>query len=918
MRIARGAALDAFLDKLRDERFVIGVDRLILVEQILQTHGDTLTPKQLQSRLRPLLASSQEQQEQFDKLFTEWFLTEPQKKIITPPDRRWIWPAIALAVVAITIGWRERNAYDLPPLPPPPQIKGLYEPPVPLVDSAVLAIGQPATFDASRSKSYTGGPLGYKWKLIASPPGSKARLANANQRITSLVPDLPGDYGVELTVHDGIRTSDPFPVFSKLTDGAVPGELLPCPGPDRWTHTADLTLFDLTPVRWLLIPLGLAFLYLLKRYRDRRRILDRFRRQDRKFQHNIRALTLAPETRAESSIRAAIRALRRPAQGQPKLNIPKSIDSTIRNGGVPTLRFESPRRRPEYLILIDTLASRDHQSTLFQTMVRTMDKKGLQVYAYLYAGDPRVCRPMPGVTKGGPKTLVDLAVSHTTARLLLFGDAGQLFYEQSAEVQPWAKPLFAQWPERIIFTPKTVSQWSDRERELAGKQGFLLLPALQDSLRSRQTPPAAFEFYEPAWDYANAESLRVDLTANNVYQWLAACALYPRLEWILTMRLGVELDLYSEQGCLELVRLPWFRQGEMPLELQEELVESMSPTQRQRARQAMSKLLEEAIPPGKTADDDGGETNFEIAVQQLDLSPAERQQIRRDLAVARVAVRSDKPWYLQLPARLRNWLLIDSRWMSRRNRQLFATALALFFTGAVGMMGTVGSARIDSTRQGPSAPGPAARVNPLDGLKYVYIPPGRFRMGCSPGDSECLKDEYPIHEVQITKGFWLGQTEVTNKAYDRFKKTSGPAQRRQLPKVEVSWDEATAFCERSGGGLPTEAEWEYAARAGTTTPRYGPLDAVAWYTDNSNSQAHPVATKTPNAWRLYDVLGNVSEWTQDWYRPTYDYPPAPSGDFIMLRGGRLGQRFNLRARLGSWQQTANRGVRLYRLPLPSR
>ena len=187
---------------------------------------------------------------------------------------------------------------------------------------------------------------------------------------------------------------------------------------------------------------------------------------------------------------------------------------------------------------------------------------------------------------------------------------------------------------------------------------------------------------------------------------------------------------------------------------------------------------------------------------------------------------------------------------------------------------------------------PQSRINPIDGLTYVYIPPGRFRMGCSPGDSECDKDEFPQHEVQITKGFWLGQTEVTNEAYDRFQKTTGSADQKQLPKVEISWDDARKFCEWSGGGLPTEAQWEYAARAGTTTPRYGPLDAVAWHFSNSNGQTHPVASKTPNAWRLYDMLGNVWEWTQDWFQSTYPAgepqvdPPGPkTGEYRVLRGG---------------------------------
>ena len=197
-----------------------------------------------------------------------------------------------------------------------------------------------------------------------------------------------------------------------------------------------------------------------------------------------------------------------------------------------------------------------------------------------------------------------------------------------------------------------------------------------------------------------------------------------------------------------------------------------------------------------------------------------------------------------------------------------------------------------TTANDPPPLNPQSRVNPIDGLAYVYIQPGRFRMGCSPDDKQCANNESPQHEVQITRGFWLGQTEVTNEAFGRFNKSNGSAQHGQLPRAGVTWDDAKRFCEWSGGGLPTEAQWEYAARAGTSEPRYGPLGAVAWYVDNSDRFPHPVKQMKPNAWQLYDMLGNVWEWTQDWYQPTYLAaepqvdPQGPlTGKIRVLRGG---------------------------------
>ena len=182
----------------------------------------------------------------------------------------------------------------------------------------------------------------------------------------------------------------------------------------------------------------------------------------------------------------------------------------------------------------------------------------------------------------------------------------------------------------------------------------------------------------------------------------------------------------------------------------------------------------------------------------------------------------------------------------------------------------------------------AVRENPKDGLKYVWIPPGTFMMGCSPGDDQCEKSEKPSHQVTITKGFWMGQTEVTVAAYKRFVKagrremppapdSNGRWATGALPIVNVTWDEARDFCSWTGGRLPSEAEWEYAARAGTAEAHYGKIDEIAWYRNNSGNQTHEVAGKRPNSFGLFDVLGNVSEWVNDWYDKDY-YQHSPSQD----------------------------------------
>ena len=179
----------------------------------------------------------------------------------------------------------------------------------------------------------------------------------------------------------------------------------------------------------------------------------------------------------------------------------------------------------------------------------------------------------------------------------------------------------------------------------------------------------------------------------------------------------------------------------------------------------------------------------------------------------------------------------------------------------------------------------------VDGVKYAFrgCPAGSFKMGSPSSESGRDNDEGPQHEVTFTKGFWMLETEVTQAMW-RSVMGSNPSHFKgdNLPVEQVSWDDCQEFCKKLSNkigmkiSLPTEAQWEYACRAGTTGVYAGDLDAMGWYSSNSGSETHPVGQKQANAWGLYDMHGNVWEWSQDWYG---DYPSGSVTDPTGPKGG---------------------------------
>jgi len=173
---------------------------------------------------------------------------------------------------------------------------------------------------------------------------------------------------------------------------------------------------------------------------------------------------------------------------------------------------------------------------------------------------------------------------------------------------------------------------------------------------------------------------------------------------------------------------------------------------------------------------------------------------------------------------------------------------------------------------------------PVTGMEFVKIPAGSFTMGCSDEDRLCDTDEQPAHKVRISKAFEIGKLEVAQNQWDALMTTNPVSKGPSLPVEQVSWDDVQAFLQKLNAQhskykyrLPTEAEWEYAARAGNSERYAGDIDSISWYRQNSGNQAHPGGEKRANAWGVYDMEGNVWEWVQDFYNEYY-YAKSPGKD----------------------------------------
>ena len=856
---------DHLVDDLKRQGFVLGVEHYIRLNAVLDRFGDRADPMTLKTLLCPVFAATPEQQDRFYKTFDRYFAP-------LADDEDAVEPA----------GIQESEGGKKPSTEPPVIRKRLYF----LIALLLIALSG----------------LFVQW--FGQPPPEPVK---PTASIKEVPPAAQGPQQVERKPN--IKVSIPLSVgpTPELTFYQRYGNAL-------------IAVFALTPL----------ILFLMNEaYRRYRRSLALERGRRKKPPHALSIDIHAPPTDflMTRPFYAAANRMRQRLEGDAvRLDIPQTIDATIHGGGFPDFVYRPVTRPAEYLFLIDRSNPGDHYAAFMETAADALENEGVHVHILFFDGDPQVVYRR----KDGERHLLsDLAGRLSDCRLALVGTADGLLDPMTGEPEEWTE-LFESWPDRAVLTPAPPKDWGMREVALA--RSFVVLPAtvagleaLVDCFESPNPPDlrgwvktddgkTAPSDFDPA-------SLRAYLEDEAAFRWLCACAVYPEVNWRLTLHLGIVMGALDESGLLRLIRLPWFRAGAMPEETRLKLIGELNRTQLEAVREAIYTVLEKNSPEQDSGAMDAHRLTLAvhrslIAADRREKIEARREareglekmgqeRVLRDMTLLKILEGAPaSPLSLVLPRRF--------------NRIFFKHGVPLFglrsrVWGALAVM-----AALAAFWGLPRPDVPTVPAQEKLEMTFVHIPARTFMMG-SPEDEPGRDSDEKLHEVTLTNDFYMQTTEVTQ---GQWKAVMGenPSNFKDCgddcPVEQVSWEDVQEFIRRLDRiepvgkyRLPTEAEWEYSARAGTTTPfAFGRCLSTddANYDGNYPLEGCPegkyrsktlaVGTLAANAWGLFDMHGNVYEWCQDWFG---GYPNGPVEDPVGPHSG-SGRVF----RGGSWNDFA--------------
>jgi len=385
-------------------------------------------------------------------------------------------------------------------------------------------------------------------------------------------------------------------------------------------------------------PVIFFVIYEWRRYQRRQLLLQKQRGRKPPFNWPIRIQAFAPKLFDSDLFYQTARLMRRRQTNENcRLDVEATVAASIESLGYSTFRYKLDTRPPEYLVLIDRASFRDHQAQMFNELAKALERDGIFVVRYFYEADPRVCCSETG---NSCLSLVELHSKFAGHRLLVFGNGNKLLDPLTGALGTWTT-VFSDWADRALLTPTPPAQWGFTEISLASL--FLILPASLEGLLTLVTHFDSLAETDirglPASGTETVAALEIDQTSiveslrlhlgEQAFQWLCACAVYPELQWDLTLYLGslpvMGGDLVREDNLLRLSRLLWFQSGSIPNEMRWLLLKELDPDRERAIRLALIELLERDPPPAETYAADLYQLNL---VVQRWLSRRDRQRSR--------------------------------------------------------------------------------------------------------------------------------------------------------------------------------------------------------------------------------------------------------------------------------------------------
>jgi len=608
------------------------------------------------------------------------------------------------------------------------------------------------------------------------------------------------------------------------------------------------------------------------------------------------------EIESDPMLLRVVRQLRYTEQsGRYVFDIEKTIHKTIHDGGMARPVFTPSRRHVEYLMLIDRHNSRDHQAHLHNSLYETLKASNIFVDRFYFDHSPLHCR---NHRHPGGIALSEILAIHEHAALLLFTDGLQCIDTGHESLFAWTG-IFKHWQHRYFFSSVPPVLWGERERLLQGVFPFVL-PLSVEGMQVMAADLSLMASADCDWlrywpdkaDYARVPiqtgGRKLDYIGlfftTGIKRWIAACAVYPELDWNLTLALGRMFStestiLPSYNHISQLLRLDWFTKGTIPDAFRLALVQQwLSHEERVRVYRFLYDQLSQNLP--LESEPDYSRRTLQLAVYDL------LAQTNKELFAAKAKqLASTHEPNSRLPDMVSIHLINEHEYSP------------VFFE--------IPDAVLKHMGLDPAQTRKAGKVP----LNFVRIPEDEFTMGSPEDEPERDASDETQHQVKVSE-FAICRYAVTVKEYllfveetdshypewmekgssynietgseDHYKKLGEALTGEQYPIVGVSWNDAEAYCkwlsEKTGKKfrLPTEAEWEYACRAGKATPFNTGENLTTEqanyngnYPYNNNQKGVyrgstvPVDEFAPNAWGLYNMHGNVWEWCRDWYDSNY-------------------------------------------------